>query len=159
HDDSPRAARRRCNVIAKEIAMPRRGGSFRGLVLYLTSSQGKAERVGSVRLTNCVSADVESAVLEVEATQGRNSRARHRTDHLRLWFREDLPSDVLEQLEQRACAALGFGAHQRVSVVHHDTDHVHVHIAINRLNPRTHTGHWPSYSKLVLDRLCVELER
>ena len=49
--------------------------------------------------------------------------------------------------------------HQRVSVVHHDTDHLHVHIAINRVHPKTHRVHWPSYSKLVLDRLCVEVEQ
>jgi len=56
-------------VIAKEIAMPRTGGSFRGLVSYLTSHRGKAERVGCIRLSNCVSDDVASAVLEVENAQ------------------------------------------------------------------------------------------
>jgi hypothetical protein len=148
-------------VIAKEIAMPKTGGSFRGLVTYLTSSRGSAERVGQVRLTNCVSADVASAVLEVENTQARNRRARHSTYHLMLSFpaREEPRADVLEAIERRACHALGFGEHQRVSVVHHDTDHLHVHIAINRVHPKAHNVHWPSYSKLVLDRLCVELEQ
>ena len=37
--------------------MPRTGGSFRGRVTYLLSSQGKAERVGAVRLTHRVSND------------------------------------------------------------------------------------------------------
>jgi hypothetical protein len=45
-----------------------------------------------------------------------------------------------------------------VSVVHHDTDHLHLHVAINRVHPRTAKAHCPSFSKLVLDRVCVELE-
>jgi hypothetical protein len=147
-------------VIAKEVAMPKGGGSFRGLVTYLTSARGKMERVGRVRLTNCVSADIASAVLEVESAQARNSRARQRTYHLILAFPagEELRADLLEAIERSACAALGFAEHQRVSVVHHDTDHLHVHVAINRVHPRTHRAHSPSYSKLVLDQLCVELE-
>jgi hypothetical protein len=148
-------------VIAKEVAMPKAGGSFRGLVTYLTSSHGKTERLGRVRLTNCVSSDVASAVLEIESAQARNSRARHRTYHLILAFPagEEPRADLLEAIERNACAALGFAEHQRVSVVHHDTDHLHVHVAINRVHPRTHWVHSPSYSKLVLDRLCVELEQ
>lgn len=146
-------------MIAKEIAMPRTGGSFRGLVTYLTSTRGKSERVGRVALTNCVSSDVASAILEVENGQARNVRACQTTYHLLLSFREDVASETLELIERRACEALGYGNHHRVSVVHHDTDHLHVHIAINRVNPNTHRVHWPSYSKLELDRLCVELER
>jgi MobA/VirD2-like, nuclease domain/TraI-like middle domain len=148
-------------VIAKEVATPRAGGSFRRLVTYLTSSHGKTERLGAVRLTHCVSSDVASAVLEVESAQARNSRARHRSYHLILAFPagEEPAVDVLGAIERRACEALGFAEHQRLSVVHHDTDHLHVHIAINRVHPRTHRAHSPSYSKLVLDRLCVELEQ
>ncbi|HEX7479039.1 MAG TPA: TraI/MobA(P) family conjugative relaxase, partial [Polyangiales bacterium] len=139
--------------------MPRTGGSFRGLVTYVTSSLGKAERVGRVQLSNCVSADISSAMLEVDNVQARNRRARHTTYHLMLSFREQPSSDLLQAVEQRACAALGFSDHQRVSVVHHDTDHLHLHIAINRVNPVTYKVHCPSYSKLALDSLCVELER
>lgn len=148
-------------MIAKEIAMRHKGGSFRGLVSYLTSSRGKSERIGTVRLSNCVSADVASAVVEVENVQARNHRARHTTYHLMLAFPvgEQPAAEVLEAIERRACAALGFADHQRVSVVHHDTDHLHLHVAINRVSPTTHKVHWPSYSKLVLDRLCVEVER
>jgi hypothetical protein len=147
-------------MIAKEIASPRTGGSFRDLVAYLTNNRGKEERVGSVRLSNCVSADAESAVLEVENTQARNQRARHTTYHLMLAFPagEEPPPSALEEIERRACEALGFANHQRVSVVHHDTDHLHVHVAINRVHPRTARVNCPSFSKLVLDRVCVELE-
>lgn len=141
--------------------MPKAGGSFRGLVTYLTSSLGKSERLGRVSGTNCISNDVSSAVLEVESVQARNHRARHCTYHLVLSFPtgEEPPVPVLAAIERRACNVLGFTEHQRISVVHHDTDHLHVHVAINRVHPRTHRPHWPSYSKLALDGLCVDLEQ
>ncbi|NJS14320.1 MAG: relaxase/mobilization nuclease domain-containing protein, partial [Sphingopyxis sp.] len=66
---------------------------------------------------------------------------------------EQPPEDVLQAIEHRTCAELGFADHHRVSVVHHDTDHLHVHIAISRVHPTTHRAHWPSHSKLALDRL------
>jgi len=34
-------------------------------------------------------------------------------------------------------AALGFGEHQRVSAVHQNTDHWHLHVAINKVHPTT----------------------
>lgn len=140
--------------------MPRSGGSFRGLVSYLTSDRGKAARVGHVQLSNCLSDDdVAGVVLEVRNTQARNGRAWHTTYHLILSFREEPSVEVLGAIEERACAVLGFGHHQRVSVVHHDTDHLHLHVAINRACPKTHRVQCPSYSKFALDRLCVELER
>jgi hypothetical protein len=83
---APSPARPRRAMIAKEIAAPRTSGSFRDLVSYLTKSQGKEERVGTVRLSNCVSSDAESAILEVENTQTRNHRARQTTYHLMLAF-------------------------------------------------------------------------
>jgi hypothetical protein len=146
-------------MIAKEVK-PRTGpGSFAGLVRYLTKSQGRSERVGQIRLSQMVSADVEGALLEVQNVQVRNLRVKDKTYHLILSFREpSLEPQRLEAIEDRACAALGFGEHQRLSIVHHDTDHLQVHIAINRIHPTTGRGHSPAFSKLTLDRLCVELE-
>jgi Relaxase/Mobilisation nuclease domain len=43
--------------------------------------------------------------------------------------------------EERFCKALGFAEHQRISVVHHDTDNVHIYVAINKIHPTTFTIH------------------
>ncbi len=148
-------------MIAKEIAAPRGESSFTGLVAYLTSSQGRAERVGRIEVSNCVSADHQGAVLEVLNTQARNHRAAGKTYHLVVSFRQgEQPAvEVLQAIEERVCTALGFSGHQRVSVVHEDTDNLHLHVAINRVHPDKLTAHSPSFSKLVLDRECVMLER
>jgi hypothetical protein len=45
---------------------------------------------------------------------------------------EEVDSETLAKIEERVCNALGFADHQRISVVHHDTDNLHMHIAINR---------------------------
>lgn len=146
-------------MIAKEVAARKGPGSFSGLVTYLLAARGKDERVGHVQATNCFGADAESAVLEVLNTQGYNQRARDKSYHLILSFREaEISPEVLHAIEDRACDALGFGGHQRLSVVHHDTDHLHVHVAINRVHPTRHTVHCPSFSKLALDKACAQLE-
>ena len=97
-------------MIAKEVADRGSGGSFGGLVAYLTNTQGTETRVGRVRISNCVSTDAQSAVLEVLNTQARNRRAVEVNYHLILSFRagERPAAAVLERIEDRVCEALGF---------------------------------------------------
>jgi hypothetical protein len=45
-----------------------------------------------------------------------------------------------------------------VSVVHHDTDNLHIHIAINKIHPTRYTILDPYYSHKVLGQLCGKLE-
>jgi hypothetical protein len=40
-----------------------------------------------------------------------------------------------------------------VSVVHHDTDNVHIHVAINKIHPRTLTLHDPIRDYITL-KIC-----
>jgi len=134
---------------------------FAGLVKYLTGRQDKQERVGQVNITNCQSDQAEIAMLEVLNTQALNTRATaDRTYHLIVSFREgELPdAAVLRAVEERIAAVLGFGEHQRVSVVHHDTDNLHLHIAINKIHPTRFTIHDPFNAYHVLAQMCDKLE-
>src|SRR3984893_5229206 len=56
------------------------------------------------------------------------------------------------------CKELGYAEHQRVSVVHHDTDNVHIHVAINKIHPTTLTLHNPGYDYKTRSKLCAILE-
>jgi Relaxase/Mobilisation nuclease domain/Large polyvalent protein-associated domain 7 len=47
---------------------------------------------------------------------------------------------------------------QRVSVIHHDTDNVHIHIAINKIHPKTLTLHDPIRDYKKWSKLCAILE-
>jgi hypothetical protein len=134
---------------------------FGKLVSYLVSDQGKHTRVGEVTITNCVSTDLDLAVREISATQQLNTRAQSdRTYHLLISLRagEQPDADTLKAIEERFCAELGYRDHQRISVVHHDTDNLHIHVAINKIHPERLTIHDPKADYRIRSKLCAVLE-
>ncbi|WP_153433522.1 TraI/MobA(P) family conjugative relaxase [Pseudomonas sp. FSL R10-0399] len=136
--------------------------SFGNLVKYISNSQEKQERVGEIRLTNFQNETLEWAVAEALAVQQCNQRAEgDKTYHLLISFApgEQPSAEVLRDIEDRMCAAIGFGEHQRVSAVHHDTDNLHIHIAINKIHPERHTTHEPYRDYKVRSDMCAVLER
>lgn len=149
-------------MIARRVPRRRDGKSSYGdLVRYLVNDKGKADRVGDVTITNCESDSAEWAIHEVEATQALNKRAKSdKTYHLMFSFREgeDIPSETLKLIEQELCEGLGYAEHQRVSVVHRDTDNLHVHVAINKIHPQTLNIIEPYYDHKRLGELAARLE-
>ena len=150
-------------MIAKRVEFRNAHKSrFSKLVAYITNTQGKNERVGEIRITNCQAEHPSWAAAEAELIQSKNVRTRmDKTYHLLLSFREgDHPSpEVMCALEARICAALGYSDHQRVSAVHYDTDHTHIHIAINKIHPQRYNAHEPYFDKKHLGQLCQSLEK
>ena len=150
-------------MIAKHVPMQSVAKSnFASLVAYLCDTQRKEERLGWTAVTNCVSATPEAAAREVLATQARNTRAKSdKTYHLIVSFRpgEQVDEATCRAIEARLCEGLGLGVHQRVSALHHDTDSLHLHIAINKIHPTRYTIHNPYYDHPKLGQLCTELER
>ena len=149
-------------MIAKHIPMQRvKKSSFVELVRYITNSQSKEERVGQVTVTNCYSDEAEDAGFEILAKQALNRRSEaDKTYHLIISFapNEDPTSEVLKAIEERICEGLGFKDHQRVSAVHHDTDYLHIHLAINKVHPIRLTNVTPYYDHKILGQLCEKLE-
>jgi hypothetical protein len=136
--------------------------SFSKLINYITNAQGKNERVGEIKITNCQSEQPGWAAMEAEAVQAKNTRTKmDKTYHLLVSFREgDHPSpESLHAIEARMCETLGYKDHQRVSAVHYDTDHMHIHIAINKIHPTRFTAHEPYFDKKNLGVLCTALEK
>jgi len=134
---------------------------FGKLVAYLLDPQGKKIRVGEVAITNCVSSDTTWAVREIVATQRLNARAKSdRTYHLLVSLRagENPDAQTLRVIEERFCQELGYALHQRVSVVHHDTDNVHIHVAINKIHPQNLTLQDPIADYKKRSKLCAILE-
>jgi hypothetical protein len=64
----------------------------------------------------------------------------------------------MEDIEDTICAAIGFGEHQRVSAVHQNTDHWHLHVAINKVHPATFRNIEPFYDHYRLQTCCTEME-
>jgi hypothetical protein len=150
-------------VISKQVPMQSVDKSdFGGLVKYLTDEQNKNERVGYVNVTNCHTDNWKVAITEVLNTQAQNTRAiSDKSYHLIVSFRpgEQLDDATLKAIEARICDGLGYGEHQRVSVVHHDTDNLHFHIAINKIHPTRYTLHDPYNDYKIRDQICQKLEQ
>jgi hypothetical protein len=149
-------------VIAKQVSAPSASThQFARLVKYLVDGQDKQQRVGKVRVTNCYSDELVAGILETLNTQARNTRAGpDRTYHLILSFRagEEVDTETLAKIEEHVCNALGFADHQRISVVHHDTDNLHMHIAINKIHRTRFTIHTPYRDYHTLAKVCEQLE-
>ncbi|HBP6867974.1 TPA: relaxase/mobilization nuclease domain-containing protein [Legionella pneumophila] len=149
-------------MIIRHIPMKQaRLSSFSGLVQYIIDPQGKQERVGKISLANCNSIELVWAVQEVLATQARNQRAiADKTYHLLISFApgEILSDTLLNAIEDRVVSSIGFKDHQRVSVVHHDTDNLHLHVAINKIHPKTHNMIEPYRAYKTFAEVATRLE-
>ena len=150
-------------MIAKIIPIKSvRKSNFSALIQYLTDPQDKSERVSQIKVSNCYSDDQTAALIEIQNTQEMNKRAKSdKTCHLVLSFPEGerLSFKSLNAIEERFCDALGFSDHQRISVVHDDTNNLHVHIAINKIHPENLTIHNPYYDYKKVAKLCEQIEQ
>ncbi len=150
-------------MIAKIIPIKSvRKSNFSVLIQYLIDPQDKSERVSQIKVSNCYSDDQIAALIEIQNTQEMNTRAKSdKTCHLVLSFPEGerLSDTDLNAIEERFCDVLGFNGHQRISVVHIDTNNLHVHIAINKIHPRNLTIHNPYYDYKKVAKLCEQIEQ
>lgn len=173
-------------MIVKKILAPKGGGRTAVLMRYVVNAQGNAdprswaatagyildtdgtesktgEKVSAVRITNCISDDPATATMEIEALQskykGRSKAAK--TYHIVFSFPpgEHPQQEILHDIEDELCKSIGMQDHQRISAVHIDRDHYHVHVAINSVTPdgkRLISS--PSHEKRNLMRACEAME-
>ena len=135
--------------------------SWTRLNAYILDTEHDGEKVAWARVSNCETDDPGWAVKEILATQARNTRSRgDKNYHLVVSFPEgERPTrEQIEDIEDRLCAALGFQEHQRVSAVHQNTDNWHLHVAINKVHPRTFRNVEPFRDHYRLQEACAELE-
>ena len=116
---------------------------FARLAVYITREFGKADKGNEIlfqKVTNCQTDNPQDALKEIEAVQAKNTRTtQDRTYHFIVSFpREEKPTaEQLEDIEQQLCESIGYGKHQRISALHNDTDHLHLHVAVNKIDPET----------------------
>lgn len=170
-------------MIAKAIARTTKGQGFKGLARYVANDRkmaavpggwgataayiadadrsGAKVAPGSVRLTNCASETLGEAVTEIELTQvqARVGKAE-KTYHLVVAFPAgEVPTrEQLEDIEDELVAAIGLGDHQRMSAIHTDKDHLHFHVAINKVHPESFRTVTPHQDKNKLMAACARLE-
>ncbi|MEM7434508.1 MAG: TraI/MobA(P) family conjugative relaxase [Myxococcota bacterium] len=107
--------------------------------------------------------DLELACKLVDAVQAQNTRAgSKRTYHLVISLHPDdrrLERKELQQVVERLVSTLGFSEHQYIVVRHSDTDHEHIHVAINKIHPETFRMHSPAWDHQKLFTGARALER
>jgi hypothetical protein len=134
---------------------------FKRTAEYVIDQNGAGEKVGWYRVSNCHSNTPAAAIGEVLATQAENQRTKSdKTYHLvvSLPHSESLTREQAADIEDTICARLGLADHQRISAVHKDTDNFHLHIAVNKIHPRTFRCVEPYYPFYKLDTVAKELE-
>ena len=107
--------------------------------------------------------DLELACKLVDAVQAQNTRAgSKRTYHLVISLHPDdrrLERRELQQVVDKLVDTLGFSEHQYIAVRHNDTDHEHIHVAINKIHPETFRIHSPAWDHQKLFTGARALER
>ncbi|EJF82630.1 TraI/MobA(P) family conjugative relaxase [Bartonella rattimassiliensis] len=128
----------------------------------LDSNIQNSKKVSSVRVTNCHTDDPVMATEFILKTQYQNKKSKSdKTYHLVLSFPDgEIPEQhTLYEIEDKFCAALGYENHQRISAIHKDTDNMHIHIAINKINPENFRNHEPFFDKRTLMKTCQRIEQ
>ena len=121
-------------------------------------TEGKAEQI---RISNMGALNLSDALLEMQLLQSLNTRSKSdKNYHLIVSFPPDeKPSkEILEKIEDELIESIGLADHQRVSAVHNDTDHYHLHVLINKVHPVSYNNVEPYYDKKSLMKKCDELE-
>ena len=96
----------------------------------------------------------------MKAVAAQNTRVKDPVYHVVLsWPAMESPNDGQAfECGRHALAAIGMSDHQYVFAIHRDTDNVHLHIAVNRVNPDSFVAVYPDRDYYKLDRAMRELE-
>lgn len=128
--------------------------SYARLAKYIMEEQTvhKIRNIGMWNSSGYDNDDIDLFMKEVKAVQDSNTLSKDdKTYHLIVSFKEDeIDINKLKNIENEIVTAMGFEEHQRLCVVHNDTDNLHLHIAINKINPETNKIYTPyrDYQKL-----------
>lgn len=121
---------------------------------------------GYIKITNFNSTNENIRLAQIEAIALQKLNTRSKTDknmHLVVSFpKEDnkkLTKQLINGVEEAIIKELGFVGNQRISVLQTDTSYIHLHIAINKIDPKTKNNKMPYYSKMKLTKLGGELEK
>lgn len=101
-----------------------------------------------------------TAAGEMASVALKNERVKDPVYHYVLSWREGESPSNQQALDSMVATltAINLQNHQWIGAVHRNTGHVHVHLAVNRVNPDTFKTVYPKGDWIALDRACRELE-
>ena len=146
---------------------PGKPDNFTYLAEYIAAAREPGEKLDRLWIVNCdAGGDLDHlkfACYEVEAIRAQKPDIAEKTYHFIVSFRPEdrakLSPEVLKDIEREFAEALGFGEHQRVAGTHINTDYYHMHVAINKVHPKTLRVHSPFMDYATRERVCRDLEK
>ncbi|HFT1493360.1 TPA: TraI/MobA(P) family conjugative relaxase [Providencia stuartii] len=116
--------------------------------------------VDGISMIHNLDCEFNDVAISMQATAQKAVNCKSPIMHYVLsWQSQETPSD--KEIFQSAIftlKSLGMEEHQFIAGIHRDTDNTHVHIAVNRVNPRTTRVNICSYSQEILHKSCRLLE-
>ena len=149
-------------IIKKSVMRNKNISNYGSLADYIVNEQtdGKIRNVAMWTSSDYDNDDLDLFIKEVALVQQANTLSNDdKTYHLIVSFREsELDINKLKQIEEDIAYGMGFEKHQRLCVVHNDTDNLHFHIAINKINPETNKIYTPYRDYQKLNDIAVAIE-
>lgn len=149
-------------IIKKSVMRNKNISNYGSLADYIVNEQtdGKIRNVAMWTSSDYDNDDLDLFIKEVALVQQANTLSNDdKTYHLIVSFREsELDINKLKQIEENIAYGMGFEKHQRLCVVHNDTDNLHFHIAINKINPETNKIYTPYRDYQKLNDIAVAIE-
>ncbi len=132
---------------------------------YIRDASHEGEKCLMAWHEGCWAPDYDLALVEIEATQALNTRAKSdKTYHLMVSFRPEdeaiLTPEAFQRIENAMAEALGLDEHQRLCGVHKNTNNLHLHVAYNLIHPdRLTVATSLHYDFQKLSKACRALEK
>lgn len=158
-------------MIAKEIPTPKgsnRKRVFKKCIEYITRPDRLDNRIAPV-IENSIDAEtITDMIDEMQLVADQNKRSKKTPlHHVVLSFHdsdiEGMDADALQSFVRTramdAAKAIGLENHQYVAALHSNTDHPHIHIAINKIDPERYVMNEPYYSQKRLMEHCQDVEQ
>ena len=138
--------------------VPRAGTGFRGVVNYLMRGKRGASldpnRVAWAETRNLLVDEPDLAPKIMRLTAERSARCERPVYHLVVSWRSDEnpTAELMRQVGDATLADLDLAEHQAIYIAHHDTEHQHLHMVVNRVHPERHTAwhrsnDWPKIER------------
>lgn len=132
-------------MIGKKTPNPKKSGSKSGRVAGLTNyitapeNENSLEKCVHFEAVNFLTDDLQSQQVEMTALATTAVRSKDPIDHYVLsWQEGEMPTiEQAREAVEMTMKHLGLEGHQVIWGLHDDTDHMHVHIAVNRVDPET----------------------
>lgn len=150
------------------VAVKSKGTGFRGLANYLekgSAGKPKPGRIEWIEARNLSTPDPSTAARIMRATANHNDRVADAkakpVEHLSIsWEPTDKPSkEQMIEVADRVLRAAGLDRSQALIVAHNDTQHAHVHLFINRVDPETFKVVSDSHDYLAIEAVLRKAER